>query len=76
MTSSPKTTDPAEMLRKLKHDLKNPLAIISGNTQLIQVLLSDKEGMEQVADSVADIQAACQQMEALVERLAREGEGS
>lgn len=56
-------------LQKLKHDLKNPLSIISGNTQLIRAIVADSPEARSITDSIDDIEAACEQMQTIIDSL-------
>ncbi len=70
------TTPAAERLRqvrqelsRLNHDLKNPLAIISGNAQFLHELIRLRGGDAELEGPVADIEEACRQIHALLQRL-------
>jgi len=70
------TTPAAERLRQLRrelsrlnHDLKNPLAIISGNAQFLHELIRLRGGDAELEGPVADIEEACRQIHALLQRL-------
>ncbi|ACY48675.1 histidine kinase dimerization/phospho-acceptor domain-containing protein [Rhodothermus marinus] len=56
-------------LSRLNHDLKNPLAIISGNAQFLHELIRLRGGDAELEGPVADIEEACRQLHALLQRL-------
>ena len=56
-------------LSRLNHDLKNPLAIISGNAQFLHELIRLRGGDAGLEGPVADIEEACRQLHALLQRL-------
>ncbi|WP_397547291.1 histidine kinase dimerization/phospho-acceptor domain-containing protein [Rhodothermus marinus] len=56
-------------LSRLNHDLKNPLAIISGNAQFLHELIRMRGGDAELEGPVADIEEACRQIHALLQRL-------
>ncbi len=56
-------------LSRLNHDLKNPLAIISGNAQFLHELLRMRGGDTELEGPVADIEEACRQLHALLQRM-------
>jgi PAS domain S-box-containing protein len=60
------------LLAAVSHDLKNPLAVIRGHTQFLQLRMSRPGGVEpeQVAKSLATIDAAGEQMTAQLSELA------
>ncbi|MDQ7040690.1 MAG: histidine kinase dimerization/phospho-acceptor domain-containing protein [Rhodothermus sp.] len=58
-----------QALSRLNHDLKNPLAIISGNAQFLQELLRMRGGDPELEGPVADIEEACRQIYTLLQRL-------
>jgi len=53
----------------LKHAINNPLAIISGNAQLLQDIIRKKECRSELAKPLQDIEEACQRIAALLEGL-------
>src|SRR5437762_1332545 len=59
------------LLAELTHDLKNPLAVIRGNAQLLERRLSRPEpiGLVAVRDGLAQIEAATTRMALLLEDL-------
>jgi signal transduction histidine kinase len=66
-------------LRRVTHDINNPLSIISGNAQLLLELSRALDLDPDVAKPIQDIEEASQRLAAMVERLnalndaAREG---
>ncbi len=58
-----------QALSRLNHDLKNPLAIISGNAQFLQELLRMRGGDPELEGPVTDIEEACRQIYTLLQRL-------
>lgn len=56
-------------LSRLNHDLKNPLAIISGNAQFLHELIRMRGGDTELEGPVRDIEEACQQIQGLLQRL-------
>ncbi|AEN73661.1 histidine kinase A domain protein [Rhodothermus marinus SG0.5JP17-172] len=56
-------------LSRLNHDLKNPLAIISGNAQFLHELIRLRGGDAELEGPVADIEEACRQLHVLLQRL-------
>lgn len=56
-------------LSRLNHDLKNPLAIISGNAQFLRELIRMQGDDDDLERSLADIEEACRQIHALLQRL-------
>ena len=56
----------AETFRRLAHDLRGPLAVISGNVQYLQAAMSDLN--ESAREGLADIEQACQEIEALLRK--------
>ena len=57
------------VLQKFQHDLKNPLSVIAGNTQLIRVLAAGSAEEKAILDSVADVETACEMMKELIDHL-------
>jgi signal transduction histidine kinase len=57
------TTD--ERIRKLRHDLSNPLAAILAETQLL--LLSEETLDAQMVESLRDIEAAARRMREILQ---------
>lgn len=57
------TTD--ERIRKLRHDLSNPLAAILAETQLL--LLSEDSLDPQMVESLRDIEAAARRMREILQ---------
>ncbi len=58
-----------QALSRLNHDLKNPLAIISGNAQFLQELIRMRGGDPELEGPVTDIEEACRQIYTLLQRL-------
>ena len=70
--------DLAERLRRLSdevgrlyHDVNNPLAVISGNAQLLLEIGTSEGLSSDVMEPVADIEVAAQRLVAVLQRLAR-----
>lgn len=56
-------------LNRVTHDINNPLAIISGNAQLLLELARALELDPDVAKPIQDIEEASQRLASMVERL-------
>lgn len=54
--------DTFDMLVEMRHDLNNPLAIISGNVQFLLEIAQAKDYEEQVIEPLRDIEQASQQI--------------
>lgn len=55
-------------LSQIKHDANNPLAIVSGNAQLLEEL-ADSQGLTEFLEPLQDIQDACGRVEAALNLL-------
>ena len=55
-------------LSTLKHDINNPVAVISGNAQLLKELARTDQH-EEYMESIEDIEEASTQIRSLLERL-------
>lgn len=62
-------TDLHVALTRVTHDINNPLAVISGNAQLLLELARALELDPDVAKPIQDIEAASQQLAGMVARL-------
>lgn len=56
-------------MSRIAHDLNNPLAVISGNVQLVRELLSVAPDDEMIPASIADIGIAAGELVALVDQV-------
>lgn len=56
---------------ELKHAIKNPLAIVSGNAQLLLELAKFKELGPDIVDPIRDIEEASRRISLLVDKLAQ-----
>ena len=62
-------TDLQVAITRVTHDINNPLAVISGNAQLLLELARALDLDPDVAKPIQDIEAASQQLAHMVERL-------
>lgn len=51
-----------DMLNEMRHDLNNPLAIISGNVQFLLEIARGEDYETQIAEPLRDIKQASQQI--------------
>lgn len=56
-------------LRQAHHDLSNPLAIISGNLQLVKEVAAMEGGSSMLLESLADAMAAVEQFSGPMDQL-------
>jgi signal transduction histidine kinase len=59
------TDTPDERIRKLRHDLSNPLAAILAETQLL--LLGEESLDKQTVESLRDIEASARRMREILQ---------
>lgn len=58
-----------KVLGKIKHDINNPVSVIAGNAQFLRELVRSEGLGELFAESLDDIEAACEKLAGILDRL-------